>query len=190
MTSNKLNKRTKCPKLFYIRGQICYYVSEGNIMTLKELRQEYNLSQKQVSAVLGIPERSYRRYELDENYGSKIKREAFKDIIVKNYEITETKGVLTIEQIENKVRKLFEEKYKGQIDFCYLFGSYAKGLAKEESDVDLYVSTTLTGLRFVGLIENLRQTLNKKVDLIRSSELNNNVNLTNEIMKDGIKIYG
>ena len=63
-------------------------------------------------------------------------------------------------------------------------------LANEKSDVDLYVSSSLTGLRFVGLIERLRQTLHKKVDLIRSSELTNNIELVNEILKVGIKIYG
>ena len=45
------------------------------------------------------------------------------------------------------------------------------------------------GLRFVGLIEKIRQTLKKKVDLIRSTELNENVELVNEILKDGIRIY-
>ena len=71
-----------------------------------------------------------------------------------------------------------------------MFGSYAKGTAKETSDIDLYVSSSLTGLKFVGLIERLRQGLHKKIDLIRSSELVNNIDLMNEIMKDGIKIYG
>ena len=159
-------------------------------MTLKELREEYGLTQKQVSLVLGIPERTYRRYEMDDNYGSQLKREALINIILQNYEISETKGLLTIEQIKKKVSNLFENEYKGQIDFCYLFGSYSQGRAKEDSDVDLYVSTSLTGLKFAGLIENLRQTLHKKVDLIRSSELSNNIELVNEIMKNGVKIYG
>ena len=105
-------------------------------------------------------------------------------------EVKETKGLLTIEQINEIVNRLFNEEYKGQIDFCYLFGSYAKGLANEQSDVDLYVSSSLTGIHFIGLIEKLRQNLHKKVDLIRSSELNNNIELVNEIMKGGIKIYG
>ena len=61
---------------------------------------------------------------------------------------------------------------------------------KETNDIDLYVASSLTGLKFVGLIERLRQTLHKKVDLIRSSELENNIDLINEIMKEGIKIYG
>ena len=159
-------------------------------MTLKELRTEYKISQLEAARILGIPERTYQRYESDENYGSVFKRNAFISILNEHLETTEEKGLLTIEQIKEKVSILFNTEYKGQIDFCYLFGSYAKGLANEKSDVDLYVSSSLTGLRFVGLIERLRQTLHKKVDLIRSSELNNNIDLVNEILKSGIKIYG
>lgn len=159
-------------------------------MRLKEIREEYGLTQKQVSLILGMPERTYRRYEQDEQYGDNLKREALANILLKNYEITETKGILTLNQIKDKVTTLFEEKYKGQIDFCYLFGSYAKGYAKDASDIDLYVSTDLTGMRLAGLIENLRECLHKKVDVIRRSELNNNIDLVNQIMKDGIKIYG
>ena len=158
-------------------------------MTLKELRSKYKLSQLDAANIIGIPERTYRRYEIDENYGSEIKRKMFINMLNEQCEITEEKGLLSIDQIKQKVNQLFDEEYTGQIDFCYLFGSYAKGLASEKSDVDLYVSSSLTGLRFVGLIEKLRQTLHKKVDLIRSSELNNNVELTNEILKYGIKIY-
>ena len=56
--------------------------------------------------------------------------------------------------------------------------------------MDLCISTSLTGLRFVGLIEELRVSLNKKVDLLRLSDMKNNIELLNDIMKDGIKIYG
>ena len=165
-------------------------LSVGTNMTLKELRKENHLSQIEVAAILGIPERTYRRYELDETYGSDLKRRAFIAMLNDHCEITEEKGLLSIEIIKKLVTELLEAEYKDTVDFCYLFGSYAKGYATEKSDVDLYVSTSLTGLRFVGLIERLRQTLHKKVDLIRSTELNNNVELTNEILKDGIKIYG
>lgn len=159
-------------------------------MKLKELRNEYNLSQLEAAKILGIPERTYRRYETDDNYGSLIKRKMFINMLNEYCEITEEKGLLSVQLIKEKVSALFDNEYDGQIDFCYLFGSYAKGLANEKSDVDLYVSSSLTGLRFVGLIERLRQTLHKKVDLIRSSELNNNIDLVNEILKGGIKIYG
>ena len=70
-----------------------------------------------------------------------------------------------------------------------MFGSYAKGYAKDTSDVDLCVSTELGGLDFAGLSESIRNTLNKRVDLIRFNNLSNNFDLINEIMKDGVKIY-
>ena len=162
----------------------------GINMRLKELRIHYNLSQIEAANLLNVPVRSYRRYESDENYGEDIKRMFFINQLKEKCEITEEKGILTVEQIRSVVTDLFETEYNGQIHFCYLFGSYAKGTAKEQSDVDLYVSSSLTGLRFVGLIEKLRENLHKKVDVIRSSELENNIELVNEIMKGGIKIYG
>lgn len=158
-------------------------------MSLREIRIEYGLSQVEAATILGIPERTYRRYETDENYGSDIKRRMFIEMLNEQCEITEDKGLLTIEQIKVKVSELFNKEYKGQIEFCYLFGSYSKGLATEKSDVDLYISSSLVGIKFVGLIEKLRQALHKKVDLLRSSELNNNIELVNEILKYGTKIY-
>lgn len=158
-------------------------------MTLKGVRIQYNLSQIEAANIIGIPVRSLRRYELDENYGSTLKRQMFIELLNKHCEISEDKGLLTIESIKQLLTDLFNTDYKGEIEFCYLFGSYAKGTATETSDVDLYVSSSLSGLRFVGLIERARQVLHKKVDLIRSSELENNANLINEVLKDGIRIY-
>ncbi len=159
-------------------------------MELLDVRKQYNLSQVEAAKLLGIPVRTYIRYEKDNNYGSSLKRKTMIDVINEKCEITETKGLLTVEQIRQSIEKVFDEEYKGEIEFCYLFGSYAKGYAKDNSDVDLCVSTTLTGLRFVGLSESIRNVLHKKIDLIRFSNLKDNLELINEIMKDGIKIYG
>lgn len=159
-------------------------------MELRAVRNKYNLSQRQACDILGVPLRTYRRYESDEHYGDIFKRQMFIELINNKCEITEEKGILTIDQIKSIVGNLFDTRYQGKIDFCYLFGSYAKGLATDESDVDLYIFSSLTGLDFVGCIEDLRQALHKKVDLIRSSELKNNIDLMNEILKGGIKIYG
>lgn len=159
-------------------------------MTLKEIRNQNNISQIEAAAILSIPVRTYRRYELNEQYGSSLKRKFFVDTLNKSCEITEKKGLLTIDFIKKSLVDLFDNEYNGLIDVCYLFGSYAKGEAKDSSDVDLYVSSSLTGLKFVGLIERTRQVLHKKVDMLRSSELANNPDLINEILKDGVKIYG
>ena len=159
-------------------------------MDLLSLRKQYNLSQTDAATIVNMPLRTYIRYELDNNYGDPLKRETIIHKIQNGCEITEEKGVLSIEQITSTVRELLEEKYSDTVEFCYLFGSYAKGYATDKSDIDLCVSTSLTGIKFVGLAELLRQRLHKKIDLIRLSNLNNNIDLVTEIMKDGIKIYG
>ena len=157
-------------------------------MTLKETRNTYNLSQIEAAAIIGIPVRTLRRYETNEEYGDAYKRHMFIDLLNKKCEINEEKGLLSVNFIKETLTKLFNEQYSGVVEFCYLFGSYAKGYATEKSDVDLCVSTSLKGLDFVGLSEDIRKVLFKKIDLIRFDTLNNNFALVNEIMKDGIKI--
>ena len=158
-------------------------------MGLKEYRKEIGITSKEASIVCGVPLRTYIRYENDDSYGSNLKRDKILSLLKEKYEVTEEKGLLSIKEIKNKVTDIFS-KYKDEISFCYLFGSYAKGYAKDDSDVDLCISTSLTGLTFIGLIEELRVSLNKKVDLLRLSDMKNNFELVHEIMKDGIKIYG
>ena len=159
-------------------------------MTLLEYRTQYRLSQAQAATILQMPVRTYIRYEKEDSYGDSLKRAMMIQRLVDQCEITEDKGLLSIEQIRDALVPLFEHSYKGQIEFCYLFGSYAKGYAKENSDVDLCISTTLSGLKFAGLSENIRAVLHKRVDLFRFSNLNDNLELLGEIMKDGIKVYG
>ena len=76
------------------------------------------------------------------------------------------------------------------MEYCYLFGSYAKGKATARRDVDLLVAIPIDGMKFFELIELLREKLKKKVDLLDIAQLNNNPTLVHEILKDGIKIYG
>lgn len=159
-------------------------------MSLLEVRQKYGLSQAKASILSGVPLRTYIRYESDDQYGNYLKRKSMIDLINDSCEITESKGLLTTEFIKSSLVSLFDNKFEGKVDFCYLFGSYAKGYAKEDSDVDLCISTSLTGLAFVGLSEEIHQVLHKKIDLVRFSNLANNLDLINEIMKGGIKIYG
>ena len=154
-------------------------------MALKQYRLNMGISIKEASKTTGVPIRTYIRYENDNSYGNKLKRNAMLEMLKQKYDITEDKGVLTIKLIINDVFKDYENK----IDFCYLFGSYAKGYATETSGIDLCISTSISGLAFLGLIEKLRSALRKKVDLIRLSDLSNNEALLKEIIKDGVRIY-
>ena len=56
-------------------------------------------------------------------------------------------------------------------------------------DFDLLISSNITGLKFYGLVESLREKRNKRVDLLNQDQVKNNFELLNEILKDGIKIY-
>lgn len=101
--------------------------------------------------------------------------------------IDEEHGLLTILEIKEIVKVIFD---KYDINFCYLFGSYAKNNANFKSDVDLLIDSKITGLDYYGLIEDLRKSLHKKVCLLNIDQLENNKELIKEVLKDGIKIYG
>ena len=155
-------------------------------MNLKELRKSFGITQIEASKSVGIPLRTYIRYEASTD-NTNIKYQKIMDLLVEKYQITETNGIYSLEKLKVIILSVLEQ-FKEDISFCYLFGSYAKGYAKEDSDVDLCIDTTLTGLKFVGLVEKLHQALNKNVDVIRFYDLKDNLELINEIMKDGIKL--
>ncbi len=157
-------------------------------MNLFDLRKEYGLSQLKAAEICSVPLRTYARYESDNEYGNTLKRKAMIATIKDACEITEEKGILSIDQIIKGVHRVINEMYQDSVTLVYLFGSYAKGYATEKSDVDLCIKTTLTGMKYVGITERLRLTLHKRIDLINLS--NADGELIYEIMKDGIKIYG
>jgi hypothetical protein len=71
-----------------------------------------------------------------------------------------------------------------------LFGSYAKGIANERSDVDIYVDSGLKGLKFFGLLEDVTNALNMQVDLIDASQVEDGSRVQSEIASTGVLIYG
>lgn len=154
---------------------------------LKKIRIEKNLTQKEVADLLGISLRSYKSYENDDSKRDSLKYRYLLEKLNEINQIDEEHGIRKKKDIEEICSMIFENK---KVDFCYLFGSYAKDTANESSDIDLLISTELTGLEFFGMVEELREALHKKVDVLNVSQLKDNIELTKEILKDGIKIYG
>ena len=70
-----------------------------------------------------------------------------------------------------------------------LFGSYSKGIAEKDSDIDIIVDSGLKGLEFVELIEDNREAIKKEVDLIDICHINVGSLLHSEIQKTGVIIY-
>ena len=155
--------------------------------SLKEIRKSIGYTQSQAADYLKVSLRSYKSYENDPQKSNSIKYLYLVETLGKLNTIDETHGILDIEAIKEKCAKVFKD-YK--IEYCYLFGSYAKGKAKEDSDIDLLISSTVKGLKFYGLVEKLSNTLHKRIDLLDKDQLVANPELLDEVLKDGIKIYG
>ena len=94
--------------------------------------------------------------------------------------------IYTIDDIKMALHPIFD---KHSVKKAILFGSYVKGLANSNSDVDLLLDSGLRGLRFVGLIEDVRSALNKEVDVFDETHIIPNSKIFSEISKDGVVIY-
>lgn len=145
------------------------------------------MTQQQVADLMGISLRSYKMYENDENKKETIKYKYMLEELSKIDPVDEEHGIIDMEYIQKKCTEVFQ---RYDVHFCYLFGSYAKSKARPNSDVDLLISANVSGLKFYGLVEEIREALHKKVDILEINQLNGNLELTKEILKDGIKIYG
>lgn len=154
--------------------------------SIKELRKSIGLTQSEVSDLVRIPLRTYVNYENDSGKEGTIKYQYIVHELEKLAFVDETHGILKHDEIVSKCSRIFEEY---PVHYCYLFGSYAKGTATERSDVDLLISSDVTGIKFYGLAERLRETLKKNIDLINVEQLVDNMELLNEVMKEGIRIY-
>lgn len=156
-------------------------------MSLKDIRLQSNLTQEEAAQLLGVTRRTYVNYEAGKIDASSLKYKYVVETLQKATLIDENHGILTIDQIRKICGEIFKDY---SVEYCYLFGSYAKGKATEKSDVDLLVAMPVDGMKFFELIEVLREQLKKKIDLLDIAQLENNPILVQEILRDGIKIYG
>lgn len=156
-------------------------------MKLRELRKQKKLTQAKCAKYLGIPLRTYQNYETDPRKQDTLKYVYMIQKLDQYGYIDENHGILGITKIKEVCNDVFSNY---DVKYAYLFGSYAKGKATENSDVDLLISDTVSGMKFYELVEELREALKKKVDLLNVEQLKDDLILTDEILKDGIKIYG
>ena len=130
-------------------------------MMLRELRKQKKLTQAECAKYLGVPLRTYQNYETDAAKRTSIKYLYMLEKLEQYGFVDEDHGILSIQKIKDVCTDVFADY---DIEYCYLFGSYAKGKATETS--------------------------HKRVDILNREQLESNLELINEILKDGIKIYG
>ena len=86
-------------------------------------------------------------------------------------------SIYTIDEIADKVHSIAEAY---DIDKIYLFGSYARSEATEESDIDMYVEFSKPlGLRYCSFVSDIEESLDKCVDIITKDGLYNPATLQN-----------
>ena len=95
----------------------------------------------------------------------------------------------TIYTIDDIKAVLYPVFVKHSVKKAVLFGSYVKGMANQDSDVDLLLYSGLRGLQFVGLIEDVRSALDKEVDVFDETHIIPGSKISSEISKDGVVIY-
>ena len=96
--------------------------------------------------------------------------------------------MLEVESIKKRLQPVFTNY---NVNSAVLFGSYARGLATEKSDIDLMVDSKLRGLRFFALVEDIREALDEKpVDVLDVTHINAGSKVQREINATGVRIYG
>ena len=103
--------------------------------------------------------------------------------------------IYTIEEIKRRVLPVIQ---KYNIPALYLFGSYARGEATEESDLDFLVDTTvtrLTSLLSLGeLYCDLEEIFQKEIDLVtmrsvmQKSQTESDCSFRDTVMKERVRL--
>lgn len=103
--------------------------------------------------------------------------------------------VYTLQEIKSKVLPIL---VKYRIPAMYLFGSYARGDATEDSDIDFLIDTTGTELtsllRLGALYCDLEEAFQKSIDLItvrsimQESSMESDIDFRNTVLKERVRL--
>lgn len=105
--------------------------------------------------------------------------------------------IYSLDELRQLIRPI-AEKYK--IPAVYVFGSYARGEATEESDVDIIVDLTGAEMNFpfaIGALYNdFEDSLKKKIDLVterslhQSTDLESSLIFRENVFRERREVYG
>lgn len=103
--------------------------------------------------------------------------------------------VYTIQEIKSKILPIL---VKYRIPAMYLFGSYARGNATEDSDLDFLIDTTGTELtsllRLGALYCDLEEAFQKPIDLItvksimQETSMESDIDFRNTVLRERVRL--
>ena len=153
---------------------------------LKIKRKQLGLTQVQAAQLCGVSRRTYQTYEESNlssvNYNDLLARLSAEGIL------DGTNYISNVNIIKKECRELFEKQYP-EVECAILFGSYARGEARGDSDIDLIIVCPAIGMRFFAIAVDLEEKLHKKIDLHTHEQMCKNPDFLKEILKDGIRVY-
>lgn len=96
--------------------------------------------------------------------------------------------IYTIDELKSILKEILKNF---DVKKAILFGSYAKNKPTPKSDIDLVIDSDgkLLNIYFYGLLEDLVEKLQKKVDLIEISEIKKGSRIYNDIENEGVVVY-
>ena len=163
---------------------------------LKEQRLKNRMTQREAAEKAGISLRSYISYE---NQEDKKGTPMYRLLLAEMSELgrlDEEHGILTMEEIREACGEIMKDY---AVQYCYLFGSYAKGTATEDSDFDFYIIVKDGTENLMDLTAEaykaIRDVRSRAVDIIIGTESRfesrkNRMGIENEVASKGVLLYG
>ena len=154
---------------------------------LREKRKQLGLTQIEAARACGVSRRTYQTYEEQQ-----IANDTFEELRKKLDEMGILDGsnyISNVKCIKRTCKEVFSTMYP-EVKAAYLFGSYARGEATGKSDIDILVVIPPIGMKYYGIAVDLEERLHKKIDLHTHRQLLESESFLEQVLKDGIKIYG
>ena len=96
--------------------------------------------------------------------------------------------MLSVEDIKAVIEPIVRDT---EVEKIVLFGSYAKGNASKDSDIDLYLSSNgvITGLNFYDLKSRFENAFEPEIELLPDLDIIPNSPLEKHIYETGVVVY-
>ena len=152
---------------------------------LRTTRKEMGLTQVEAANICGVSRRTYQTYEDGKFDTSKF--DELIELLERNHQAYR-KRIVSVLSIKLTCMEVFA-KYP-EVKCAYLYGSYARKEATGDSDIDILVVCHGMGLKFFRMVGELEEQFEKEVDVQTSDQIADSPKLIENILVDGIKIYG